>query len=292
MSRRIFVVTNPTAGRGRGARTSAAAVAHLRAAGLAVESHDSVDADDARALVRRAVTAGADTVVVCGGDGMVHQAVQELAGSATRLGIIPAGTGNDVARYVGIPRSDPRAAAEVVLAGRTRGIDLARTEAGHFATVLASGFDSLVNERANRMRWPRGQVRYTLATLAELRVLEPLAYRLTIDGRVVDVEAVLVAVGNGPSYGGGLRITEGARIDDGLLDLVIIGAMGRSRLVRVFPRLYSGTVGEIREYTHQRVRSVTVDAPGIVAYADGERFAPLPLTVTADPSALRVLVPG
>lgn len=157
--------------------------------------------------------------------------------------------------------------------------------------MLASGFDSLVNERANRMRWPRGQMRYTLATLAELRVFEPLAYRLELDGQALEVEAMLVAVGNGPSFGGGLRITEGARLDDGLVDVAIIGAMRRSRLVRVFPRLYTGTVRDIPEYQHHRVRSVTVDAPGIVAYADGERLGPLPLTVTADPDALHVLAP-
>jgi diacylglycerol kinase (ATP) len=292
MDRRVTVITNPTAGRGRGARAAAAAVAHLRAAGLSVRPHTSRDARDVGALVRRAVADDTDAVVVCGGDGMVHLALQELAGGPTPLGIIPAGTGNDVARYLDIPRADPRAAAEVIVTGRVREIDLARTEAGHFATVLASGFDSLVNERANRMRWPGGQLRYVLATLAELRVFEPLAYTLTVDGRVVEVEAMLVAVGNGPSYGGGMRVVEDARLDDGLVDLAVIGPMRRSRLVRVFPRLYTGTVARIPEYTHHRARSVTVDAPGIVAYADGERLAGLPLTVTAEPRALSVHVPG
>lgn len=292
MSRRITFLTNPTAGRGRGARDAVVALQRLRSAGLEVEEGVGRDAAAARALVRQAVAAGVDTVVVCGGDGMVHLAVQELAGSPIPLGIVPSGSGNDVARYLDLPRSDPRAAADVVVAGHVRTMDLARTEVGHFATVLASGFDSLVNERANRMRWPRGQLRYNLATLAELRVFEPLPYRLAFDDEVVELEAMLVAVGNGPSFGGGLRITEGALLDDGLVDVVVIGPMRRSRLLRVFPRLYTGTVRDIPEYQHRRVPAVTVDAPGIVAYADGERLGPLPLTVTADPDALHVVAPS
>ena len=289
---RVSLVTNPTAGRGRGARAAVVAAERLRAAGVSVEQHIGADAEEARHHLRRAVAHGTDAVVVCGGDGMVHLAVQELAGTGTPLGIVPAGTGNDVARYLDIHRTDPRAAADTIIAARTRRIDLARTDAGHFATVLASGFDSLVNERANRMRWPRGQARYTLAALAELRVFEPLPYRLTVDGETLEVEAMLVAVGNGPSYGGGLRITEGATIDDGLLDLAVIGPMSRTRLPLVFPRLYTGSVHGIPEYDRRLVRSITVDAPGIAAYADGERLGLLPLTVTVDPGALLVIAPA
>ena len=135
--------------------------------------------------------------MVVGGDGMVHLAVQALAGTETALGIIPSGTGNDVARYLDLPRSDPQAAADVVVGSRTRRIDLGRAGGQYFVTVLAAGFDSKVNERANAMTWPRGQMRYNLATLAELRVFEPLPYTLELDGEVRQVEAMLVAVGNG-----------------------------------------------------------------------------------------------
>ncbi len=291
MAREIALLTNPTAGKGRGARTAAIALPRLREAGFSVRDLAGRDADEARDLARRSVEEGVESLVVCGGDGMVHLAAQVLAGTGTSLGIIPAGTGNDVARYLGIPRSDPQRAADVVVASRVRSIDLARTGATYFVTVLAAGFDSKVNERANAMRWPRGQMRYNVATLAELRVFEPLPYTLELDGEVRRLDAMLVAVGNGPSFGGGLRITEGALIDDGRLDVVVIKPMSKGRLVRSYPRLYNGTITEIPEYEHYRVRQVTVAAPGIVAYADGERVGSLPLTVDVAPNALRVLAP-
>jgi diacylglycerol kinase (ATP) len=179
----------------------------------------------------------------------------------------------------------------VVVGSRTRRIDLGRCGSTYFVTVLAAGFDSKVNHRANAMGWPAGQLRYTLATLAELRVFKPLPYTLELDGVVREVEAMLVAVGNGPSYGGGLRITHGASIDDGWLDVVVIKTMSRIGLVRTYPKLYSGRHVEHPRYEHHRVRSVTVAAPGIHAYADGERVSALPLTVDVVPQALEVLVP-
>jgi diacylglycerol kinase (ATP) len=291
VAREIALLTNPTSGRGRGSRTAATALPRLEEAGFHVHNLVGRDADETRDLARRSVADGVESLVVVGGDGMVHLAVQELAGSDTALGIIPAGTGNDVARYLDIPRSDPQRAADVVVGSRTRRIDLARSGAQHYVTVLAAGFDSLVNERANAMRWPRGQVRYTLATLAELRVFEPLRYTLELDGEVRQVEAMLVAVGNGPSFGGGLRITHGASLDDGLLDVVIIKTMTRPDLVRTYPRLFTGAHTRHPQYEHHLVRSVTVAAPGIVAYADGERIGALPLTVEVAPLALNVLVP-
>jgi diacylglycerol kinase (ATP) len=291
VAREIALLTNPTSGKGRGTRTAAIVLPRLKEAGFHVHTLVGHDADEARDLARRSVADGVESLVVVGGDGMVHLAVQELAGSETALGIIPAGTGNDVARYLDIPRSDPQLAADVVVGSRTRRIDLARSGVQHYVTVLASGFDSLVNERANAMRWPRGQMRYNLATLAELRVFEPLPYTLELDGQVRQVEAMLVAVGNGPSFGGGLRITHGACIDDGLLDVVIIKTMTKPDLVRTYPKLFTGGHTKHPQYEHHLVRSVTVAAPGIAAYADGERIGTLPLTVEVAPLALKVLVP-
>ena len=155
--------------------------------------------------------------------------------------------------------------------------------------MLAAGFDAAVNERANRMTWPKGQMRYNLATLAELRVFEPLPYTLQLDDRQVSLEAMLVAVGNGPSFGGGLRITEGAVLDDGLLDVVIIKPISKPDLIRTYPKLFKGTHIHHPQYEHHLVRSVTIAAPGIVSYADGERFGPLPLTVECAAGALTVL---
>ncbi len=261
----------------------------LRDAGLVVRNLEGRDVDEALDLARQCVADGVDALVVCGGDGMAHLGAQAVATTGIPLGIIPAGTGNDVARYFDLPRKDPLAAADRVIAFEPRTIDLARSGTKYFITVLAAGFDAIVNERANRMTWPKGQMRYNLATLAELRVFEPLPYTIELDGETRRLDAMLVAVGNGPSFGGGLRITEGAVLDDGLLDVVIIKPMSKANLIKTYPKLFKGTHTTHPQYEHHLVRTVTVAAPGIVSYADGERFGALPLTIECAPGALSVL---
>jgi diacylglycerol kinase (ATP) len=288
VARDIALLTNPTAGKGRGGKARAAVLERLRGAGLSVRDLSGQDADEALDLARAAVQDGVEALVVLGGDGMVHLGVQAVAETGTPLGIIPAGTGNDVARYFDLPRKDPVAAAEAVIRGTTRKVDLAKSGSKYFATVLCAGFDALVNERANRMTWPKGQMRYNIATLSELRVFRPLHYTLDLDGKELSIEAMMVSVGNGPSFGGGLRITEGALLDDGMLDVVIIKPMSRRSLVRTYPKLFKGTHTSHPQYEHHLVRSVTIAAAGITTYADGERFGELPLTVECAPGALVV----
>ncbi len=286
----IAVLVNPTSGKGRGRAAAGLAVARLREAGLTVRTLVADDATSAEAAARAAVAAGCEALVAVGGDGLAHVATQAVAGTGVPLGVVPAGTGNDVARSLDLPLKDASAAADVVVRGRTRDIDLARSGARWYATVLAAGFDAVVNERANKMSWPRGQMRYNIATLAELRTFRPIRYVLDLDGREHVVDAMLVAVGNGPSFGGGLRITHGARLDDGLLDVVIIKPVSKPELVRTYPKLFKGTHVTHPQYERHLVRRVTVAAPHIVSYADGERFGALPLTVEVDPGALRVFV--
>jgi diacylglycerol kinase (ATP) len=288
VGREIALLTNPTAGKGRGAKARAAVVEKLRSGGLTVRDLSGRDADEALDLARAAVADGVEALVVLGGDGMVHLGVQAVADTPTPLGIIPVGTGNDVARYFDLPRKDPVAAAEAVIRGETRKVDLAKSGSKYFATVLCAGFDALVNERANRMTWPKGQMRYNLATLSELRVFRPLHYTLDLDGTQLSIEAMMVSVGNGPSFGGGLRIAEGALLDDGMLDVIIIKPMSRGSLVRTYPKLFKGTHTTHPQYEHHLVRRVTVACAGITTYADGERFGELPLTVECAPGALTV----
>lgn len=287
-SRRLVLVRNPHAGKGRDGGGADRVVERLGHAGFEVVETTGADADESLALAKEALTRPSAGLVVCGGDGTVNLGLQAVAGTGIPLGVVPTGTGNDVARYLDVPRDDLDAAVDRVVAGRTRTLDLARIGSRYFVTVLAAGFDAVVNERANSMRWPRGQMRYNLATLAELRTFRPISYTLDLDGVRVQTEAMLVAVGNGASFGGGLRIAEGAQLDDGLLDVIVIGPMSKSRLVRTYPKLFKGTHVHEPEFTRHRVREVTVAATGIVGYADGERFGPLPLTVHSVPGALEV----
>ena len=287
-AREIAFLANPAAGKGRSAPVVGPAVARLRRAGLVVHEILTADPLDAERRLRDAVEAGVDGVVAAGGDGTLHHALQVVAGTDVTLGCIPSGTGNDAARSIGVPLHDPVAAVDRIVAGRTRRVDAARTGDRWFMTVMAAGFDAVVNERANQMTWPRGQMRYNVATLAELRTFRPLPYTLELDGQVRELEAMLVAVGNGPSFGGGLRITQGAEVDDGLLDVVVIKPVSKLELVKTYPKLFKGTHVTHPQYERIRARRVTVAAPGVVAYADGERLAPLPLTVECVPAAVEV----
>ncbi|GAB3084604.1 YegS/Rv2252/BmrU family lipid kinase [Nocardioides zeae] len=286
--RRIALLTHPGAGRGRGARARSVVLPRLRDAGFEVLDLVGRDVDEARRLAGAAVADGVEALVACGGDGTVHLALQHVVPAGVPLGVVPAGTGNDLARELGLP-ADPRAAADRIIAGPRRTLDVARVGDRYVATVVACGFDALVAERADAMTWPRGPLRYVAATAVELRSLAPRRYTLELDGRVRTVEGVLAAVGNTSSFGGGLRITEGAEPDDGLLDVVVVRSLDRRGLVRAFPRLYRGTHTTHPAYEHHRVRSATIAAADITAYADGEPLGSLPLTVTAVPAALTVI---
>ena len=296
MHKRIGLVVTPTSGKGRGARIGAEVAARLIAQG-----HEVVDCSDETAAAARdralaAVASGLDVLAVTGGDGIVNLGVNLTAGTDTALGIVAAGTGNDIARGLGLPVHDPAAAADVIGAGSIRRIDAARVDDDladprWFAGVLGAGFDSLVNERANRWDWPRGRMRYNLAIARELPVFKPIPYVIEVDGVRQETEAMLVAVGNGPSYGGGMMVCPDAKLDDGELDVLVLHKISIPAFLRVFPTVFTGAHVRHPAVEILRGRRVRLEARGIMGYADGERFAPLPLTAEAVPGALRVMVP-
>lgn len=291
VTRQIALLANPTAGRGNADQILDAVTARLAASGAVVEHLIGDDAEHALELARKAAADGVDTVVTLGGDGMVHVAVQALADTEVSLGVVPLGTGNDFARALGIP-TDPLAAADVVVRDEPRRrIDLGRSGETWFATVLAAGFDAAVNERANAMRWPHGDLRYTLAALSVIRSWKPVPYRLEIDGVVREQEAMLLAIANTESYGGGLRIAAGCDPSDGLLDAILIKPVSRLEFLRVFPGVRQANHLTHPAFERIRARRITASAPGVVAYSDGERLGSLPLDVECVPSALGVLVP-
>ncbi|MEU2833656.1 diacylglycerol kinase [Streptomyces lavendulae] len=294
MSSEITLFVNPTAGRGRGAHAAQPAASALREAGFSVRTVVGTDAADALARLRADVREGTGAVIAVGGDGVVSLALQALAGTAVPLGVVAAGTGNDFARSMGLPVREPERAghlaAEALKQGRIREIDLGRAGDTWYGTVLCSGFDSRVNDRGNRMRLPLGRFKYDLAILAELAAFRPFPYRITLDGgRVIETEATLVAVGNGSSYGGGMRICADAEPDDGLFDVTVVGDCGRGTLLKVFPQVYKGTHLSHPKVTVHRAAEVALESAGLTAYADGERLGPLPVTARCVPGALRLL---
>jgi diacylglycerol kinase (ATP) len=285
---RLSLVVNPTSGKGRATAAADIATAGLTAAGHTVDRLVGVNGTDAERLCRVAVGNQVDAIVAVGGDGMAHLALQACAGTATALGIIPTGTGNDLATALGLPIGDPTASTALLVKGVVRDIDAVRCGDAWWACVLGTGFDAAVNDRANRMRWPRGRRRYDLAILAELGSYRPRHFVLEIDGLQTEVDAMLVALGNAPSYGGGMKVCPGAKLDDGLLDVVVVGPLTRRRFLRLFPRVFAGTHIVDPAVTVYRGREVTVSGPA-TAYADGEPMGQLPLTSTVAPGALRVI---
>ena len=293
---RVTVLTNPMSGHGNAPHAAEKAVARFQHLGIDVVEIVGRDAAHARQLVDEALALGTDALVVVGGDGVIRLALQALARTEIPLGIIAAGTGNDHAREYGIPVGDPAAAVDVIAAGYTETVDLGliRGDDGSqtwFGTIAATGFDSLVSDRVNRMSWPHGRMRYNLAIVAELSKLRLLPFRLVLDGqREVRTELTLAAFGITRSYGGGMRICPDADHGDGLLDVTMVASASRLKLMRLFPTVFKGTHIDLDEVSTDRAHTVRVESAGINAYADGDYVCPLPAEISAEPGALKILV--
>ncbi|MGW4634793.1 diacylglycerol kinase family protein [Nocardia sp. NPDC004415] len=310
--RRVLVVTNPHSGIGRGEGVAGAVLDGLLGHGVAVTEVREDSAAESVERVRAAVSSVSerpDAVVCVGGDGLMNALLPALAHSSVPLALVPAGTGNDLARELGIPVDDPHAATEIVLRGRSRAIDLGRIESLHetptwFATVVGTGFDARVTLRANQMRYPRGRLRYTVAAAAELLRGYTLPFRIELSGlapdaldnppgthTVVEVDAVMAPIGNTRTYGGGMLVCPEALDDDGYLDITVVGAVSRLAMARLLPALSAGKRIDHPATKRYRARRITVTAPDGYATADGEPAGMLPVTVQAMPGALTVMVP-
>lgn len=301
---RLGVAINPTSGHGRGRVRGERLLELLRSRGHDVRDLTAEDMHLASRHARQAVVDGLDALVVVGGDGMAHLGANVVAGTDLPLGVVAAGSGNDVARTAGLPRHDVDAAVAALEHGLDAGataVDAVRmgppgydTERWFLATMSA-GFDAAVNERANQLTWPRGTARYVRALVPELAGFEPYGVRITVDDEVWEQSVTLVAVANAPTYGGGMRIAPDARWDDGLLDVVIAGPLSRGELARLFPKIFPGTHIQHPACTVVRARRVVIEPSHTgprppAAYADGERVGPLPIAAEVVPGAVRLLV--
>jgi YegS/Rv2252/BmrU family lipid kinase len=298
---RALVVHNPTAGGGRAGRLAPQVVERLASDGVEVDQHRTLSLEDARLAACQAA-GEVDAVVAVGGDGTVGACAAGLAdagpaggsgapGVRAALAVIPAGGGNDAARSLGLPANDPLAAAGMLTRLRRRPADLA-TVAGHgYLNVAGAGFDSEVNRLANqRLRWARGRPRYVGAVLAELVMGRTATFELALDGQARRLSGWLVAVANGPSYGGGMLVAPRASLADGLLEVVVIGAIGKLEFLRTFPTVFSGRHVEHPAVAVHRAARVDLDADRPLAvYADGEPAGTLPATFEVRPSAVTVL---
>lgn len=312
--RRVALLTNPAAGKGSATTAATKAKERLNQLGVDVVAIQGSSPDSSRQLAAAMVADDRiDALVVAGGDGLIALALQEQANSGKPLGIIPAGTGNDHAREYGIP-IDPVKAAEVIAEGFwtsadlgimrsfPEGTDITQRDIGDpvddywFGTIACAGFDSLVSDRTNRIVWPRGRNRYNLAIALEFLNFHSIPTTVVLDAglesqQVLQQQVTLCAIGNTRSYGGGMYICPDANHHDGLLDVTMMGQMSRIRAALKFRKIFQGTLGEEESIQQFRTKRVRINMPDINGYADGDKFAPLPLEVEAILGAGKFIVP-
>jgi diacylglycerol kinase (ATP) len=297
---RWTALVNPTAGRGRSRRLQAQLQSELANRGVACCVPE--DPTATRRLAAAAFERG-DGVVVCGGDGTVAAVAGEAATRGGAVAVVPTGTGNDFARHLGLDPRRPLDTLAVLEGGRLAACDLGRATTADgthawFTTVANTGFDAEANRWANEVRWASGTAVYVLATLRTLATYRPVNLRVVVDGVALEGPTWLAAVANARYYAGGMMIAPGAEVDDGQLDVCVIGRISRGGFLAGFPRVFRGTHPAVRGVETRRGRVVELSADersaggsGPQLWASGERVGPLPARVEVVPGALRVLVP-
>jgi diacylglycerol kinase (ATP) len=293
----VAVVANPTSGRGKGARLIPKVESLLRSLGIRHTIHVSGSPADPARMAREAAERGVETIAALGGDGHVGTCANGVAGTDSALAVIPAGTGNDFARLLGIPPKDPLAAARLLQDPVTRRLDMVRVttpqQERYYVNVAGAGFDSEVNAYANRMRRIKGKAKYVVATFALLPGFKAGQFHVVVDGEERELPGMLIAVGNGVSYGGGMKVCPTAVPDDGLIDLCVIGDISKFDFIKTFPKVFKGTHIEHPKVTVLRGKSVTISAERTLqVFADGEHVGTLPATFTVVPQSLSVVVPA
>ncbi len=289
--RRLYVLIlaiNPQSGRGRARKKALIARKYFDGLGIPVTLVEGNSLDDFRhKLIANLDHETISGVVALGGDGFIHEIIQHIVPRQIPLGVIPCGTGNDFARSIGVYRLSPTEQMNLIAQSDLRSIDLGRVGQRWFAAILSSGFDALVNERANLMKWPKGRMRYNIAMIEKIIQLRAHSYRIRLDQDFVDVEATLVTVANGPSYGGGMNVCPDAKLDDGIFDVMVLGRVSRMELLRVFPKVYSGRHVGHPAVEFYRCREIEIIGSGS-SFADGEPISNLPLSAECVSNALKV----
>jgi diacylglycerol kinase (ATP) len=289
----LKLIYNPTAGRGRAHRHVSEVEERLRGSGARVDCEPSTGPDDLVRIAAESSRAGYDRVVVCGGDGTLNLAVREFDLAKGLLGLIPTGSGDDFARVMGIPRRDLQAACDTVVNGRVAEIDVALANGLRYLGVAGLGFDSEVADYANNeVKMFRGSAVYLYAILRVLPRFTPHSVRIRMDDEMREEPIMFAAIGNSRQYGGGIKITPDAVIDDGLLDLCIVHETSRLQLLKTLPKAYTGAHVKSSFVEMKRGREFHFESERPMAvYADGEPLTRTPVTFSLAGERLRVMVP-
>ena len=286
------LVINPVSGQGKGATVGTYVAGYLNSRGIKYEIIIGRDGIDQADSLKRFLDRNPDCngVIAVGGDGLLHLVLQKITPAQVPLAVIPAGTGNDFVRTLGWSPDDVDTILESVLSKKPRSVDLGLVDGEWFAAILSTGFDSIVNEKANTMSWPKGPMKYNAAIAIELPRFAPRYYEIVLDDRTISTQAMLIAVANGRSYGGGMLVCPDADITDGYFDVMVLHPVSKLEFIKVFPRVFKGThiTHPAVEIVRSKVVRITSDA---VAYADGERIGQLPVSAQCMPGALMTWLP-
>lgn len=274
------LVINPVSGQGKGTTVGTYVAGYLnqhKTPFTIITGNSSVAVSDhLRSFLDR--NPECEGVIAVGGDGLMHIIIQLVVPSQIPFTIIPAGTGNDFVRALGWSLDSLDLQLSTVISTKPTSIDLGLVDGEWFGAILSTGFDSIVNEKANTMQWPKGPMKYNAAIALELPRFKPRHYEIALDDRTISTEAMLIAVSNGRSYGGGMLVCPNANINDGLFDVMVLHPISKLEFMKVFPQVFAGTHISHPAVEIVRSKNVSIESDA-VAYADGERIGQLPVAV-------------
>ena len=278
------LVINPVSGQGKGSSMGAYVAGYLTQRSV---QYEIITGNSAQTLSEHLKSflekyPRCEGVLAVGGDGLLHNVLQIVTPLQIPFAIIPAGTGNDFVRTLGWDLEDIDVQLETVLSTNPTAIDLGLVDGEWFGAILSTGFDSEVNERANRMRHPKGAMKYNLAIAIELPKFKPRHYEIHLDNRTISTEAMLIAIANGRSYGGGMLVCPDANLLDGFFDVMILHPVSKPEFIKVFPKVFSGSHTTHPAIEIVRSKTVRIESQAI-AYADGERIGQLPVSAECIP---------
>ena len=276
---RWAIVVNPTSGQGKGAEFGKLVAGYFSKHDLKYQLITGISTQNVHSDLQKFLDENENCpgVISVGGDGLVHLVLQVVVPKKIAFAAIPAGTGNDFVRTLNWSLDDVNGLLDRVTTTPPQLIDLGLVDGEWFGAVLSSGFDSTVNEKANALSWPKGRSKYNLAIALELPLFKPSHFEIELDDRTISTEAMLIAVGNGASYGGGMQVCPQASITDGLFDVMVLSPISKLEFIRVFPTVYLGTHVNHPEVNIYRTKKVRINSDAI-AYADGERIGALPVS--------------
>ena len=284
MSTQLLI--NPSAGRGKAQKLNNAIVREVRSHCGDVEVLSAASVEETKLLLKKTVETGSERLIVAGGDGIVHFAIQAVAGSSTVLGVIPIGSGNDFARALGLP-SQIEAASKIALSKPSK-IDLLKVGDRWVASVLTFGFSADVNTRANHMKRPKGPSRYTFATLFCLPKLQSRHLDLQVDGSHFHFDLTLGTVANTSDFGGGMKIAPDADPCDGISNLTLVTSLGKMELLWFFRRVFDGSHLKHPKVQTLEGKNIVIVSEGFDIWGDGELIGVSPMEIELVPEALHI----